>query len=408
MRTARLFHLIAAIEVFACCVLPPKPDTPDTKDPDVSHCDALKGILDRYKLECLELPGFIATGVYGPRAYPNENTTESGFNGEVPPGLISEHDGGTISKKAHSSRTLKASVGISLNQFFRWLPDTKIAASSDDTIDIDVTLSDLKIRLIQDLQHHVRPIIDSRSVDPRTQSVRAMVEKLCKNDTAISTVILTASTSISVSSRSHSALSSNLGWTMAGFNVDNSKANEGSVTISSKKPIAFATQFRESEPLIHDLCVLTPCSNANQRCCWGGVCGAGLICQNDTCIPRPNPILSSARVTWHTTGDNKDWNTQPVVMVFDGAGRVAAQIACCSSATQSDDWQNGRVETRDMDLPSPRATMADLAHGHIEATRNPVRNDDWDYTAEVELRFSPEDPPSRHTCSGRNSCGCRW
>jgi hypothetical protein len=36
--------------------------------------------------------------------------------------------------------------------------------------------------------------------------------------------------------------------------------------------------------------------------------------------PQANP-LTSLRVTWHTAGDNKDWDTQPVVEVFDLHGR---------------------------------------------------------------------------------------
>lgn len=117
--------------------------------------------------------------------------------------------------------------------------------------------------------------------------------------------------------------------------------------------------------------------------------------------------LTSMRVTWRTTGDDKDWNTQPVIDVFDRVGRHVGHIDCCSAARNNDKWENGRTETRNLNILIGGLKKEDLSNGRFSAGRNPVGNDDWDYEAIVEFFFSNGERFS-HRCSGRNGCGASW
>jgi hypothetical protein len=117
--------------------------------------------------------------------------------------------------------------------------------------------------------------------------------------------------------------------------------------------------------------------------------------------------LTSIKVTWRTTGDNKDWDTQPVISVFDKTGRNIGNLGCCSADRNNDEWNNGRVETRDIPIIVSGLTIEDLSSGHFSAGRNPNGNDDWDYDANVQFSFSNGQVIS-HSCSGRNGCGSNW
>lgn len=125
---------------------------------------------------------------------------------------------------------------------------------------------------------------------------------------------------------------------------------------------------------------------------------------------KANPVavvVNAARVTWRTTGDDKDWDTQPRVDVFDTNGRLVAHIDCCSGDRNGDHWTNGRVETRNMSMVVSPLQLTAMAHGNFTSIRVPVGNDDWDYTAIVELILS-DGSTKQFSCSGRNSCGANW
>lgn len=118
-------------------------------------------------------------------------------------------------------------------------------------------------------------------------------------------------------------------------------------------------------------------------------------------------FLSAMRVTWHTTNDNKNWNTQPVVDVFDKNGRHIGHISCCSADRHGgDEWNRGRVETRNMTILTSGITLEDIEQGRFSAKRNAGR-DEWDYDVTVEFILSNGQKVS-YACSGRNSCGRSW
>nr|WP_240980386.1 thiol-activated cytolysin family protein [Ramlibacter agri] len=120
--------------------------------------------------------------------------------------------------------------------------------------------------------------------------------------------------------------------------------------------------------------------------------------------PEPAP-LTSARVTWTTTGDDKDWDTQAVVDVFDKDGTNVAHVACCSSDKNSDHWTGG-AQTRQLTLLRGADNMS-LQHGNFRAYRNPHGTDDWDYQATVELFFA-DGTSKTYSNGGRNTVGQSW
>jgi len=122
--------------------------------------------------------------------------------------------------------------------------------------------------------------------------------------------------------------------------------------------------------------------------------------------PRPAP-LRSARVTWTTTGDGKDGDTQAVVNVSDRNGNLVAHIDCCSAGNHGADvWDNGRTETRALQIVNASTDQA-LEHGTFSAIRNPKGNDDWDYQVMVEMTFD-DGTTMTQSASGRNNFGYHW
>jgi hypothetical protein len=244
-----------------------------------------------------------------------------------------------------------------------------------------------------------------------------MLIKLCMSDTVVSIRILEAKPLVTIKTKSQTALSSDLGWNnVVGFDVTANKAATGFVELTAKEPIIFAAQLRESKPWMDDLnlCQLPPCGGVGQACCDEDKCKSGLNCTGNKCavpppVVLPNPDLTSGKVTWTTTGegsDGKDWNTQPVVDVYDKTGRHVAHIDCCSADRDGDKWEKPRSVTRDLQIVTAGVKQADLAHGRFTAHRIPIGNDDWKYTVTVELLFS--NIVVSHSCSGKNSCDASW
>lgn len=123
---------------------------------------------------------------------------------------------------------------------------------------------------------------------------------------------------------------------------------------------------------------------------------------------RPDLNLESIRVTWDTTGDGKDGDSQPVIEVFDKNGRRIGELACCSSGNSgSDVWGAGRKETRNVNVLVGGLTMNDLAKGRFSAGRNANGNDDWDYNVTVDFIYAGNQVVSK-SCGARNYCGADW
>lgn len=410
---------LSVIASLACGLRPrPGPDSGPVVPPTVveaplsSHCDVLRGTLERNGMQCLEIPGMLALGVYGTRQYPNESTLDEGFGHQIPDGVIgTPRAGGTITKGYHQTRSINASAGLDLSMFVSWLPKAKLKAAKNDEVSVEITLGELTIIPVQNLPRKIASVVDSVSTDSRTVETRAMLTQMCKPDTVVSSLVLIAKPIIRISTKASSNLEVDVGWkNIVGFALDDSKSGGGSVTLVSDVPITFAAQLRDSRPWLQDLCDRPPCGTEGNTCCSGATCESGLACEMSKCIkvapPPPDPRLTGAKVTWKTTGDDKDWDTQPVVDVYDNSGRHIAHIDCCSADRNSDKWSNGQSTTRDLEIKAPGTKLSEVSHGRFKAMRNPVGNDDWDYTATVELLFS--DIVVRQSCGGRNSCEFSW
>ncbi len=127
-----------------------------------------------------------------------------------------------------------------------------------------------------------------------------------------------------------------------------------------------------------------------------------------TSQPNPEAIgLRSMRAIWTTTGDDKDWNTQPRVDVYDRSGRHVGHVDCCSADRNGDHWVNGMVTSDNLQVLVGGLTNLDLSQGRFSAIRVPVGNDDWDYSIKVEFDWM-DGTNTSYTCSGRNSCGTTW
>jgi hypothetical protein len=121
--------------------------------------------------------------------------------------------------------------------------------------------------------------------------------------------------------------------------------------------------------------------------------------------PVPAPI-SAVRAIWRTTGEDKDWNTQPVVDVTDKTGRHVAHVDCCSADRNGDKWSNGQTTSAKMKIVNA-FTADDVQHGSIAARRIAHGKDEWDYNLTVEFTFN-DGSQVQKSCSGRNSCGVVW
>ena len=127
-----------------------------------------------------------------------------------------------------------------------------------------------------------------------------------------------------------------------------------------------------------------------------------------TSTPNPEAVaLRNMRAIWTTTGDDKDWNTQPRVDVYDRNGRHVGHVDCCSSDRNGDHWVNGMVTSDNLRVLVGGLTNLDLSQGTFSAIRIPVGNDDWDYSITVEFDWA-DGTATSYSCSGRNSCGKTW
>jgi len=113
--------------------------------------------------------------------------------------------------------------------------------------------------------------------------------------------------------------------------------------------------------------------------------------------------LRNMKVTWTTTGDDKNWDSRPVVDVYDRIGRHVGHVDCCDR----DHWDKDMVALHDVNVLVTGLTNADLSHGHFNASRLAMGQDTWDYIATVEFDWV-DGTHSTFSCTGTNSCSTRW
>jgi hypothetical protein len=255
-------HVMLLVLVASCAHKPEvtRPDPVICPSPKsyTSHCDALNehigNTLKEHSLQCLDIPGIIATGVYGPSKYPNENTLEAGFGGAVPTSVMGPpRPAGTISRSFSATKRYSAGANLDLHLFYPWLPNTNIKFSSDDEISVDVVLGDLKTVPIQNIKQAISGALDK--TNPHRRSVEQMRDDLCKGDYVISTMALTAKPQITISSSNTNLAGGSLNsQQVAGFKYESSSSTTRKIALMAENEIVFAIQKRPSADMLGEVC----------------------------------------------------------------------------------------------------------------------------------------------------------
>lgn len=95
--------------------------------------------------------------------------------------------------------------------------------------------------------------------------------------------------------------------------------------------------------------------------------------------------LTKVTITYATTGDDKDWNTQ----VRDNItcnGLIVAQLNCCDQNQNMDHWNNNTTTSRD--ILSPQAvSKASLSGCTFNFGMVAVGNDTWKVIPTIQMFF---------------------
>jgi hypothetical protein len=98
------------------------------------------------------------------------------------------------------------------------------------------------------------------------------------------------------------------------------------------------------------------------------------------------PTVSRIRVTFATTSDDKDWNTQVRDRIVCG-GQDFARLECCSADRRGDHWDDGSTHTREMQILNaiPKATMPTCTF--VVGSRA-TGNDNWRFIPSLQVEYS--------------------
>ena len=98
-------------------------------------------------------------------------------------------------------------------------------------------------------------------------------------------------------------------------------------------------------------------------------------------------------ITFHTTDDDKDGDTQVQDRIMIGGNEVA-ELFCCSVHANGDTFGNNSVTSRDMQI-TQSFSKADLRSGaSLVLGMTPHGNDNWHFVPSLDIQFS--DGTSRH------------
>jgi hypothetical protein len=91
-------------------------------------------------------------------------------------------------------------------------------------------------------------------------------------------------------------------------------------------------------------------------------------------------------LTFNTTSDDKDWNSEMRANIVCNGVTVAA-LNCCNQNRQMDNWGNNSTTSRDILSPQPFA-KGSLAGCTFNLGIVPVGNDTWVVIPTVEVFYS--------------------
>lgn len=275
---------------------PPPPSIP----PPPLFCSVVDPQISPANFRCLDVPGAIIVGVYGPARYPNENSLDACFGGAVP-SIVWDSTRDRPAGNIHVSYSARARIGgganLSLNQLLRWLPNVSFNASSETTVSVDIIFRNLTVRPVQNL----RTAFDTRlhstaegSEERRT--AEGCRRALCNAGTVFGSRALIGRPSITIRTSNGSSLNSNVSVgvsgdagasPLAGFSFDTSRSGEGLVELTSEQDLVVGIETRESRDALDDLCQLV--IEGNQRV-EGQQTTSGIDCvmRNATVDMQPN------------------------------------------------------------------------------------------------------------------------
>lgn len=120
-------------------------------------------------------------------------------------------------------------------------------------------------------------------------------------------------------------------------------------------------------------------------------------------ITQNNPTIISAEITFNTTGDDKDWDTEPFADIYID-GRTIALLGCCSSDRKADKWGGGSV-TKSLQIKENASKIDILTKGIcvLGAQGGPhgQGNDTWKFNASLKINYS-NNTSSYHSGTGWN------
>jgi hypothetical protein len=98
------------------------------------------------------------------------------------------------------------------------------------------------------------------------------------------------------------------------------------------------------------------------------------------------PTLKTVTITFQTTSNDKDWDTQVQDrIVCDGVD--AAKLFCCSADRREDHWDNNSSKTRSMDVLQ-RPDKAKLLDCALVLGSQANRNDEWVFVPTLHIEYS--------------------
>jgi hypothetical protein len=96
--------------------------------------------------------------------------------------------------------------------------------------------------------------------------------------------------------------------------------------------------------------------------------------------------VTSASITFGTTGDDKDFDTQVFARIVYG-DHDAAILHCCAADRRGDHWNSGTSEMRPMNIIQ-RLSKSEMRHFRLIITSIANGNDRWMFIPTLTVTFS--------------------
>lgn len=98
------------------------------------------------------------------------------------------------------------------------------------------------------------------------------------------------------------------------------------------------------------------------------------------------PNVTSFNITFRTTSDDKDWNTQARFRVIVG-GQDRATLFCCDQNRTIDNWQNNTTTSRLMTIVQT-TSKAELQGAVFANAMTAVGNDTWVFIPTLTAKYN--------------------